>query len=315
MSALARAVARPEAAPAAVLAVVGVALALSTPGFGAPANLLAILTQVTVVGVVSLALNLVILTGEIDVSVGSSLAACALTFATTAQATGGWLAPLAAAVSVGLAVGAVNGLVVTAGRTPSIIATLGMLLALRGAVLLVGANGVVLTPEPSRALGLGGVGLPAPVLILGLTFAAFALLAGQTVFGRDVLAVGSNARAAHGAGLRSQRVRFLAFLAVGGACGVASGVFAGQTGQIQATAATGFELQCIAAVVLGGTRITGGRGSTLAPVLGAVLVGMILNALTLNSVPATFEQLVLGLLILFAISIDALRARLVRGAT
>ena len=87
-------------------------------------------------------------------------------------------------------------------------------------------------------------------------------------------------------------------------------MFFGQIGQLQATAATGFELRVIAAVVLGGTSITGGRGSVVAPVLGAILVGVILNALTLNAVPETFEQFILGLLILVAISLDAIRNRI-----
>jgi ribose/xylose/arabinose/galactoside ABC-type transport system permease subunit len=127
--------------------------------------------------------------------------------------------------------------------------------------------------------------------------------------------VGSNRRAADAVGLRAGFVKFRCFVAVGLGCGLAGAVFAGQIGEIQATAATGFELQAIAAVVLGGTSITGGRGSTFAPVFGALLVGVILNALTLNSVPGTFEQLVLGTLILAAISIDAVRFRALRRAS
>lgn len=310
----ARALARPEAAPLAFLLLVAGVLAATTPAFAAPANLSAILTQVAVVGLVALAVNQVIVAGEIDVSVGSQLAVCAFVFAAVAERTGGLLAGLAASLATGLAMGAVNGVVVTLGRVPSIIATLGALLALRGAVLLAGADGVRLVPADARALGLAApLGVPAPLWLLAAALAAFLWIGRETVWGREVLAVGGNARAAAAVGLRAGRVKFLAFLLTGGAVGLAAGVFAGQTGQIQATAATGFELQAIAAVVLGGTRITGGRGSSLAPVLGAVLVGVILNALTLNAVPATFEQLVLGLLILLAISVDALRERLARG--
>ncbi len=311
---LVRAGARPEAAPLLFLAAAAGVLAATTPAFAAPANLVAILMQVAVVGLVALALNQVIIAGEIDVSVGSQLAACAFVFASVAEQTGGVIAPLAASLAVGLAAGAVNGLLVTAGRVPSIIATLGGLLALRGAVLLAGADGVRLVPASARGLGLGApLGLPAPLWLLAAALAAFLWIGRETVWGREVTAVGGNARAAAAVGLRAGRVKFLAFLLTGAAVGLAAGVFAGQTGQIQATAATGFELQAIAAVVLGGTRITGGRGSALAPVLGAVLVGVIMNALTLNSVPATFEQLVLGLLILLAISVDALRERLARA--
>ncbi len=305
-----RAVKRPEAAPVAFLVIISVLLSLTTPGFWSSANLLNIISQVAVVGIVSLALNQVILSGEIDVSVGSLLAACAFTYANVAHLTASPVLPLLAALGVGLGIGALNGVIVAVGRVPSIIATLGMLLSLRGVVLLIGANGVLLVPDGARSFGLGSVaGVRAPIVGLLLAFAVFDLVNRNTEWGRDILAVGSNRRAADAVGLRAGFVKFRCFLATGLGCGLASAIFAGQIGEIQATAATGFELQCIAAVVLGGTSITGGRGSTLAPLIGAVLVGVILNALTLNSVPGTFEQLVLGMLILLAISVDALRFR------
>ena len=313
---LSRAIKRPESPPLAFLVIMAILLGLTTHGFLAGSNLLSIVSQVSVVGVVSLALNQVILSGEIDVSVGSLLAACAFTFATIAHVTTGLFLPLLASVVVGGAVGMLNGAIVTVGRVPSIIATLGMLLALRGVVLLLGANGILLVPNTARSLGLGTVlGVPAAIIFLVLVFAVFDIANRHTEWGRDILAVGSNRRAADAVGLRAGFVKLRCFVAVGLGCGLAGGIFAGQIGEIQATAATGFELQAIAAVVLGGTSITGGRGSTLAPVIGALLVGVILNALTLNSVPGTFEQLVLGTLILAAISIDAVRFRVLRRAS
>ena len=313
---LSRAIKRPEAPPLAFLVIMAILLGLTTPGFLAGSNLLSIISQVSVVGIVSLGLNQVILSGEIDVSVGSLLAACAFTFATMAHATSGLFLPLLASVVVGGAVGMLNGAIVTVGRVPSIIATLGMLLALRGVVLLLGANGILLVPNAARLLGLGAVlGVPTAIVFLVLVFAVFDIANRHTEWGRDILAVGSNRCAADAVGLRAGFVKFRCFVAVGLGCGLAGGIFAGQIGEIQATAATGFELQAIAAVVLGGTSITGGRGSTFAPVIGALLVGVILNALTLNSVPGTFEQLVLGSLILAAISIDAVRFRVLRRAT
>ena len=313
---LSRAIKRPEAPPLAFLVIMAILLGLSTHGFLTGSNLLSIVSQVSVVGIVSLALNQVILSGEIDVSVGSLLAACAFTFATMAHVTSGLLLPLLASVAVGGAVGMLNGAIVTVGRVPSIIATLGMLLALRGVVLLLGANGILLVPNAARLLGLGTVvGVPTAIVFLVLVFTVLDIANRHTEWGRDILAVGSNRRAADAVGLRAGFVKFRCFVAVGLSCGLAGGIFAGQIGEIQATAATGFELQAIAAVVLGGTSITGGRGSTFAPVVGALLVGVILNALTLNSVPGTFEQLVLGSLILAAISIDAVRFRVLRRAS
>lgn len=302
--------ARPEVAPLAFLVLLSAGLAITTPAFVAPDNLISIVAQVAVVGTVALACNAVILAGEIDVSTGSLLAACSLTFGAVANRTGDVVWPALAAMLLGTAVGCFNGLLVTVGRIPSIIATLGTLLMLRGVLLVKAAVGVIALPTPSRALGLDFLlGVPIPVLVLLAAYLLAELAMRNTATGRDVLAIGSNGRAARFIGLPIGRVKLLCFAATGLSCGVASGVFFGQIGQLQATAATGFELRVIAAVVLGGTSITGGRGSVIAPVLGAVLVGVILNALTLNAVPETFEQFILGLLILTAISLDAARHR------
>lgn len=302
---------RPEIAPLAFLLVLSVVLAVTTPAFMAIDNLISIVAQVAVVGTVALACNTVILTGEIDVSTGSLLAACSLAFGAVADLTGGVLWPALGAMALGAAVGCFNGLLVTVGRIPSIIATLGTLLMLRGIMLVKAAVGVISLPTPSRSLGLDFVyGLPVPVLILITVYILAELFMRNTTTGRDVLAIGGNTRAAKFIGLAIGRVKLLCFVLTGLSCGLAAGVFFGQIGQLQATAATGFELRVIAAVVLGGTSITGGRGSVIAPVLGAILVGVILNALTLNAVPETFEQFILGLLILVAISLDAVRTRI-----
>lgn len=300
-----------EAAPTAFLLLLSALLAVTTPGFSRPDNLISILVQVAVVGVVAQAVNQVILAGEIDVSTGSLLALCCFVYGKVAQSSDGLLWPLLATLGTGACLGALNGALVTLGRVSSIIATLGMQLVLRGVVLLWAANGVLSIPAPAREFGLGSiVGFPVPLVIFAISYLIFAVVARHTTWGRNVLAVGGNPRAARAIGLPVDAVRFRCFVAVGLSCGLASSIFAGQLGQMQPTVAKGFELQVIAAVVLGGTRITGGRGSAIAPVIGAALVGVVLNALTLNSVPVTFEQLVLGALILGAIVIDALRSKL-----
>lgn len=236
------------------------------------------------VGIVALAVNIVILSGEIDVSVGSLMAVCAFVYGNVAMKVGGSLVPLGASLVIGALLGTANGLLVTLARVPSIIATLGMLLTLRGAVLLFGANQVIhLSPE-SRAFGLGGLGgVSVSALVLLLMFALFWLLCRHSTWGREVFAVGGNLRAARLAGLPVLGVKLLCFIVSGLACGLAAAVFIGQIGELQATAATGFELRVIAAVVLGGTSIAGGRGSVLAPRVGAVLVGVILNGMTIIS--------------------------------
>jgi ribose/xylose/arabinose/galactoside ABC-type transport system permease subunit len=300
----------PEAAPFVFLVLLSLFLAATTPGFASADNLLSILVQVAVVGIVALAVNQVILAGEIDVSTGSILALCCFVYGETAQSASGLVTPLIAALSTGTLAGAVNGALVTVGRVPSIITTLGVQLLLRGVVLLWAAQGVLTLPARARWLGLGLIGaIPVPLLLFAGTYFLLAFAGHYTNWGRRILAVGGNPRAARAIGLPVEAVRFGSFLIVGFACGLASAVFAGQLGEMQATVAKGFELQVIAAVVLGGTRITGGRGSASAPVIGAALVGVVLNALTLNRVSITFEQLALGALILAAIVLEALRSK------
>jgi ribose/xylose/arabinose/galactoside ABC-type transport system permease subunit/ABC-type multidrug transport system ATPase subunit len=301
----------PAGPPLLFLTVLLGALVISTPGFARLTNLQSIIDQVAVVGIVALAVNTVILAGEIDVSVGSVLAVCAFVYGNVAMRYGGSILALGASLTAGLGLGVTNGVLVTSARVPSIIATLGMLLALRGAVLLYGANQVVNLSTDSRAFGLGSfAGMTVSAWVLILVFVLFWFLERHSVWGREVLAVGGNSRAAELAGLSVRTVKLWCFINSGLACGLAAAVFIGQIGQLQATAASGFELRVIAAVVLGGTSIAGGRGSVLSPIIGAVLVGVILNGLTLNRVPGSWEQLVIGFLILTAISFDSIRSRL-----
>ena len=153
-------------------------------------------------GIVALAVNMVILSGEIDVSVGSLLAVCAFVYGNVAMFVGGSLVPLGASLVVGAILGAVNGLLVTHARVPSIIATLGTLLALRGAVLLYGADQVINLSPASRVFGLGGfAGASISALVLFLMFALFWLLERHSTWGREVFAVGGNLQAAHLGGL------------------------------------------------------------------------------------------------------------------
>lgn len=304
---------RPEIPPLVFLIVTAAAVSLITPAFLTGPNLTSILEQVVVISIVAVAVNQVILAGEIDVSTGSLLAVCAFVYGNVALAFGGAWLPLLASLVVGGVVGLLNGLLSTVARVPSIIATLGMLFVLRGGVLLFGGSQVLNLAPQSRIFGLGNVlGVPISIVVGLAVFVLMEMLSRHSRWGRDVMAIGDNPRAAKELGLPIYSVRVRAFVASGLACGLAASVFLGQIGQLQATAATGFELKVIAAVVLGGTSIKGGYGSNAAPVVGAVLVGMILNALTLNRVPGTFELLVLGALILLAVSFDGLK-RLIAG--
>src|SRR5215210_4698771 len=304
---------RPEAPALAFLVLLVVVFSVLSGKFLSVTNLEAILTSVAVLGVIALAVNQVVLCGEIDISTGSMLGLCAVAGGAAAQSIGGFVLPLLAAVAVGALCGAINGTLVTLGRIPSIIVTLGMLYALRGVILLVtGGTWITALPNDSRVLGMGNLfGLSVPVLILFGLLLVMEVVGRHSTWGRNVYAVGGNRRAARFAGLPTDRVRFLAFVLVGVFVGVASMIYMGRAGSVQTNTGTGLELQVVAAVVIGGTSISGGRGSSLAALTGAVLIGVILNGLVLLGVPGIWQDAVLGGLILLAITTDVLRRRLV----
>jgi ribose/xylose/arabinose/galactoside ABC-type transport system permease subunit len=154
-------------------------------------------------------------------------------------------------------------------------------------------------------------GLSAPVIVLFGLFAVMEVVGRHSTWGRDVYAVGGNRRAARLAGLPTNRVRFFAFVIVGVFVGIASMIYMGRAGSVQTNTGTGLELQVVAAVVIGGTSISGGRGSSLAALTGAILIGVILNGLVLVGVPGIWQQAVLGALILLAVTTDVVRRRLV----
>ena len=296
---------RPEAPALVFLAVLLVAFTLANDRFLTPSNLESIVDSVAVLGVVALAVNQVVLSGEIDISTGSMLGLCAVAAGAVALSTGGIVVPLLA--------GALNGALVTLGRIPSIIVTLGMLYALRGVILLVtGGTWITGVPESTRFMGTGKVlGISVPVLILFGLFFVMELVNRHSTWGRNVFAVGGNRRAARFAGLPVNRVRFAAFALVGVFVGIASLIYLGRAGSVQTNTGVGLELQVVAAVVIGGTSIAGGRGSSLAALTGAVLIGVILNGLILLGVPGIWQDAVLGALILLAVATDVLRRRII----
>jgi ribose/xylose/arabinose/galactoside ABC-type transport system permease subunit len=314
---LRRILGRPEAPALAFLALLLVVFSVLSGEFLSVSNLTSILTSVAVLGVIALAVNQVVLCGEIDISTGSMLGLCAVAGGAVATSAGGLFLPLLAAVAVGALCGAINGFLVTLGRIPSIIVTLGMLYALRGVILLVtGGTWITGLPNESRVLGIGSVlGLSVPVVVLFVLFVVMELVSRHSTWGRNVFAVGGNRRAARFAGLPTDRVRFLAFVLVGVFVGVASVIYMGRAGSVQTNTGTGLELQVVAAVVIGGTSISGGRGSSLAALTGAILIGVILNGLVLVGVPGIWQQGVLGALILLAVTTDVLRRRLLGDRT
>jgi ribose/xylose/arabinose/galactoside ABC-type transport system permease subunit len=309
---LSRIVHRPELPAAVFIALMTVAFATTAENFLTISNLQQILEQVAVVGLIAIGLNFVVLTGEIDISVGSSLAVTATLAATVANDVGGWLWPLATAILAGCLIGLVNGLLVTVARIPSIIVTLGMLHVLRGGEMVFNASGIQSVPQEARALGTGEqLGVNTAVLTLLLVFGVMLLVSRQTSWGRDLEAVGGNVRAARTAGLAVTRTKVIAFVVLGACVGVATMVYIGQLDAVQSNAGYGLELSVIAAVIIGGTSITGGRGSVASALVGALFVGIMVNGMNLLGIVERWQDVFTGGVILLALASDAVRIRLV----
>ncbi|MDD4622696.1 MAG: ABC transporter permease [Kiritimatiellae bacterium] len=290
----------------AALFVTCAALTLLLPHFIGVANLTNVVRQVSINGILAVGVTLVLLTGGVDLSLGSVVALAGVTAAHLAHP-GDYPAavPVLAGVAAGAACGAVNGLLVALCRVPPFIATLGMMTAARGlALALSGGRPVSNMSEGLTALA-GDVGfVPAPAMIL----AAVAALAWWSLRnlrqGRYIYAVGGNEQAARAAGIPVRGVKALAYTMCGALAGLAGVVLAARITTGQPNAGAGYELDAIAAAVIGGTSLAGGVGSVGGTILGVLLLGVIGNGLDLLNVSSYYQQIVKGVIIVGAVWFD-----------
>jgi ribose/xylose/arabinose/galactoside ABC-type transport system permease subunit len=299
----------PDATVVATLVVCGVLFGVFASGFASVDNIRSIVISAAVIACIALGENLVILAGEIDVSVGSILALAGFAAGPVAVATDNLWLTLAVAVPVGCAAGVINGLIVAWTPVPSIVATLGTLYVYEGiALLLSGSHNVVSVPASASVLGQGSVlGIPASALVVLGAFAVITLWRRNTNTGRDLIAVGANRRAALTMGVRVRRELIVAFTLAGTLAGLAAVMYLGEVGGMQTSViGTNTVLQVIAACAIGGTSIQGGRGTDLAPLTGALLIGVITSGVVVLGVAGVWFQFVYGALILLAVARDRL---------
>jgi rhamnose transport system permease protein len=298
---------RRELSIAFAIAGLGLLLAIVAPGYFSAENITDLLLANLPVLVVALGMTLVILTGEIDISVGSTFAICSVAAGVLAKA--GWPVALAAASAclVGAAIGMVNGALVAYARIPSIVVTLATMTALRDA-LRWSTEGAWVQDLPAAFQWLGLTQSTYPVVAAAMTTALFALCAwglGHAAAGRALYAIGSNAEAARLVGFGIARIKLAVFALLGALTGWAAVLNAVRFNQIPSNTGLGLEMKVIAAVVVGGTAITGGRGSAAGTLLGVVLLGAIGPALTFLGVSAYWERAIQGAIILAAVAVDA----------
>ena len=304
------------------LAIMVGALAFLSDKFFTPDNGWNILRQISVNLCLSIGMTLVILSGGIDLSVGAilglagAIAAGLLKNGVALSAFGVRLqfttaGAIVAGVAVGAAAGWFNGFAITRFRLPPFVATLGMLSIARGLTMLwTGGFPITGLGDSFGYLGTGALlGMPMPVWIMLALTAVFIVVTQRTRFGRHLYAVGGNERAARLTGLNVARIKLAVYALAGALAGVAGLIVTARLDSAQPNAGLGYELDSIAAVVIGGTSLSGGRGSVAGTVLGCLIIGVLNNGLFLLNVSPFWQQVIKGGVILLAVAIDKMNAR------
>ncbi|MFF8640799.1 substrate-binding domain-containing protein [Streptomyces sp. NPDC015345] len=297
------------------LIVLVVAMSLLSGDFLTTQNLLNVGVQAAVTAILAFGVTFVIVSAGIDLSVGSvaALSATVLAWSATSEGLPVWLA-VVLAVGTGMACGFVNGLLVSYGKLPPFIATLAMLSVARGLSLVISQGSPIPFPDAVSHLGdtVGGW-LPVPVVVMVVMGLVTALVLGRTFIGRSMYAIGGNEEAARLSGLRVKRQKLVIYALSGLFAAVAGIVLASRLVSAQPQAAQGYELDAIAAVVIGGASLAGGVGKASGTLIGALILAVLRNGLNLLSVSAFWQQVVIGVVIALAVLLDTLRRR--AGAT
>ena len=272
-------------------------------------NLLNLLLQVTSNALIAFGMTFVILTGGIDLSIGSILA---LSSALTAGLLGSGM-PVTLAILISLILGCIlgmmNGLLISYGKLAPFIVTLATMTIFRGATLVY-TNGNPITKGLSdtflfQFLGQGYiVGIPFPVIIMFIVFIVLYVLLHKTAFGKSVYAIGGNEKAAYISGVKLNKVKIIIYSISGIMASISGLIITSRLSSAQPTAGASYEMDAIAAVVLGGTSLSGGKGRILGTLIGALIIGVLNNGLNIIGVSAFWQQVVKGVVILIAVLID-----------
>ena len=292
--------------PGLAVLLLGIALSILSDRFLTVNNILNVLRQVSINTIIACGMTMVILTGGIDLSIGSVLALSAAIMAGLAAAGASPVLAVLVGLAVGAGLGLINGLIITRGKVAPFVATLATMTIARG-LTLVYTQGRPVTGLPAslRAMGTAYAGpIPLPIIFMAVIVGITYLVLTHTPFGRFIYSVGSNEEASRFAGIAVKRVKTLTYTLTGLAAAMAGVILTGRLNSAQPTAGVGFELDAIAAVVLGGTSLSGGQGSVLGTVIGALIIGVLDNGLNLLDVSSFYQQVAKGVVILVAVLID-----------
>jgi inositol transport system permease protein len=276
-------------------------------------NLSVILNQVSVNAILAFGVTFVIIAGGIDLSLGSLVAVCGVVVALLSQNNefSLWIAVIGTLVA-GLALGALNGIIVVLTKVPPFIVTLGTMTIGRGfALILSKGRPISDLNESLNFLGNGNLlGVPIPIIFLVLSYVACHILLTKTIFGRYVKAIGGNEMASFVAGVRVNRIKLYVYVISGLFAALAGILLTARINTGQPNAGLGFELDAIAAVIIGGTSTRGGKGTITGTLLGVLFIGVINNGLDLINVSAYWQQVIMGGIIILAVVLDGLYQKL-----
>jgi len=285
------------------------ALAILSPVFLTRNNILNVIRQTSIYGIMAVGMTFVILTGGIDLSVGSVLALSGAICAGLLKGGSSMFVAIVAAIGVGVACGLVNGLFITKARIPPFVVTLGMTNIARGLTLIYTKGYPVSGFSPAfREIGGGYVaGIPIPIIIfLSIVLIAYVVLS-QTKLGRYTYAIGGNEETVKLSGVNSSNYKTLVYVISGLTCAISALILTARLNSAEPIAGTGYETDVIAAVCIGGASMSGGRGSVWGSLLGALLIGVLNNGMNLLGVSPYFQQVVKGLIIICAVWLDKMK--------
>ncbi len=290
----------------AALIILCAVISIVSPRFLGIANLRNLFTQISVNGVISLGMTFVILTGGIDLSVGSVVAISGAVAAATIQSTGSIILGGLSALFTGISVGFINGLVVARGKIQAFVATLATQTVFRGVTyVFTGGNHISgLSDDFIKITNSRILGIPVPVIMTIIVFVICAYILTQTRYGRYVYAVGGNEDSARLSGISVNNIKIWVYIISGITAAIAGIIVTSRIGSAAPTAGNGYELDAIAAIVIGGTNLVGGEGNIVGTIIGVLIIGVLSNGLNLMDVSAFYQTIVKGLVILLAVLID-----------
>lgn len=294
--------------PLLALIVLVILVSIVNPSFIAPTNLLNLLRQVSTNALIAFGMTFVIITGGIDLSVGSTLALSSALMAGTIAAGMDPLLAMILSLAVGTVFGAVNGLLITKGNMAPFIATLATMTIYRG-LTLVYTNGNPITGIGDsfifKFVGRGYLfGIPFPVVLMIVSFILLYILLHKMTFGRKTFAIGGNEKASFIAGIKNDRIKIGIYALSGLMASLAGIIITSRLDSAQPTAGTSYEMDAIASVVLGGTSLSGGRGRLVGTLIGALIIGTLNNGMNLLGISSFYQQVVKGIVIIIAVLLD-----------